>query len=292
MKRSTTITVVGGDLRQVCLARLLAEDGHSVSVYALERQTFSDPITVLHDPKVQFAPAKAIVLPMPVAKDSTYLNAPLSNASHRLRTIFDAIPSGKTVLCGAASPAIFAYAQTNHLRLIDYLKREELAVRNAVPTAEGALQIAMEELLITLHGAKALVIGFGRIGRQLARKLQALGADTTVSARSHASFAQIWAEGFSVLDTRALTGHLQPFDVIFNTVPARVIGAAELAEISADCLLIDLASKPGGIDFASAEVLERKVIWALSLPGKVAPISSAVAIRETIYHILEEEGIL
>ncbi len=163
---------------------------------------------------------------------------------------------------------------------------------NAVPTAEGALQIAMEELPITLHGARALVLGYGRIGSLLARRLHSLGAIVSVSARSYAAFAHIAAEGMQSLDTRMLTGQLGAFDVLFNTVPAKILGMSELAELHEDCLVIDLASKPGGVDFDGAQKLSRRVIWALSLPGKVAPISAAKAIRDTVYHILDEEGIL
>ncbi|MCB6365580.1 dipicolinate synthase [Intestinibacillus massiliensis] len=150
----------------------------------------------------------------------------------------------------------------------------------------------MEELLVTLHGARALVIGNGRIGKLLSQRLACLGADVTVSARSNADFAWISATGLHTLDTRLLAGHLAPFDVIFNTVPSRVLGLAELAEIPEECLVIDLASKPGGVDFPAAQQLGRRAIWALSLPGKVAPMSSAMAIRDTIYNILQEEGIL
>lgn len=79
---------------------------------------------------------------------------------------------------------------------------------------------------------------------------------------------------------------------MINTVPSLVLGAADLAELPADCLLLDLASKPGGIDFDAAAALGRRAIWALSLPGKVAPVSAAGALRESIYTILQEEEIL
>ncbi len=292
MKKTATLAVVGGDLRQACLARLLLEDGHSVGVYALERQQFPEKIYDVKNPKVQFAKMDAVILPMPVTVDGIYLNAPLSNAPYHMETILDSIPPEKVVLCGAASPQVCAQAESNRLKCMDYLQREELAIRNAVPTAEGALQIAMEELPITLHGARALVLGYGRIGSLLARRLHSLGAMVSVSARSYAAFAHIDAEGMKPLDTRMLTGQLGAFDVLFNTVPAKILGTAELAELREDCLVIDLASKPGGVDFDGAQKLSRRVIWALSLPGKVAPISAAKAIRDTVYHILEEEGIL
>ncbi len=45
----------------------------------------------------------------------------------------------------------------------DYYKREELVIRNCIPTAEGALQIAMQELAVTVNGSTVLVIGYGRV---------------------------------------------------------------------------------------------------------------------------------
>lgn len=135
MKKAVAFAVVGGDLRQAYLARLLRDDGHVVSVYALERQAMEQGIDVIHDPKTGFAEAQVIILPMPVLQDEKHLNAPLSNAPHRIRTIFDAIPSGKLVLGGAVQPAVQHNAEICDIELRDYLKREELAIRNAVPMA-------------------------------------------------------------------------------------------------------------------------------------------------------------
>ena len=78
---------------------------------------------------------------------------------------------------------------------------------------------------------------------------------------------------------------------MINTVPARVLGEAELAELRPDCLVIDLASKPGGVDLDAAARLGKKVVWALSLPGKVAPVTAGRAIRTAIYNILSELGV-
>ena len=161
---------------------------------------------------------------------------------------------------------------------------------NAVPTAEGAIQIAMEELPITLHGARVLVIGYGRLGRALAPRLSALGARVSVAARKYAALA--WAESFNWGTERIgqLAGWLCGYDLVVNTVPAPVLGEAELEELKPDCLVIDLASKPGGVDFAAAARLGRKVVWALSLPGKTAPVTAGRAIQTAIYNILSELG--
>lgn len=165
-------------------------------------------------------------------------------------------------------------------------------IMNAVPTAEGAIQIAMEQTDVTLHGLPVLVIGHGRIGSLLARRLAALGAKVTVSARSCRDFALIESEGLSAADTRQLAPVLHDFPLVFNTVPAAVLGAAELARLPDKALVIDLASQPGGLDPSAEPLRGVRVIHALSLPGKVAPVTASVAVRDTVYAILGEEGIL
>ncbi len=52
--------------------------------------------------------------------------------------------------------------------------------------------------------------------------------------------------------------------------------------VKKECLLIDLASKPGGIDQEEAKKQDLKSIWALALPGKVAPVTTAKFIKDTI----------
>ena len=195
------------------------------------------------------------------------------------------------VLCGGrVDPVTAALAAERGLTLRDYFAREELAVANAVPTAEGAVQIAMEQLPITIHGARVLVVGFGRVGRALAQRLAALGAKVTVAARRYESLAWAQASGYGAEQTGQLAGWLCGYDLVVNTVPALVLGEAELADLKPDCLVLDLASKPGGVDLEAAGRLGRTVIWALSLPGKVAPVTAGAAIKNTIYHMLHELG--
>ena len=87
-----------------------------------------------------------------------------------------------------------------------------------------------------------------------------------------------------------LAGWLCGYDLIVNTVPAQVLGRLELEDVKEDCLILDLASKPGGVDLRAAGELGLTVIWALSLPGKVAPVTAGAAIKSTIYNMLQEAG--
>ncbi len=173
----------------------------------------------------------------------------------------------------------------------DFLSREDFAVLNAIATAEGALELAMREMPVTLHGSEALVIGYGRIGKLLCERLGAMGASVTASARSDSDFAWIAARGFASAHTLMLDDTLHRYDVVFNTVPELVLPEERLRELKPACILIDLASAPGGVDCRAAERLGIRCHWALSLPGKCAPESAARVIRLVLGRILKERGI-
>ena len=288
MRNEWNIWVVGGDLRQVRLAQLLCEEGHSVHTWALERaEGVPEPMADLSEARL----ADCVVLPLPAAGEDGRLNAPFSEEKAELAGVLDALRPGQVVCAGRASPALLELARERELRLFDYFDREELAVANAVPTAEGAVQLALEELPITLHGARVLVVGFGRVGKLTAHRFQALGARVSVAARKWADLA--WAEAYGYVPERLeqLDGSLCAYDLVVNPAPAQVLAAARLEQLEPDCLVIDLASRPGGVDLEAASELGLRVIWALSLPGKVAPVTAGRILRDTICHILCELGV-
>jgi dipicolinate synthase subunit A len=165
-----------------------------------------------------------------------------------------------------------------------------LAVLNSIPTAEGAIQIAMEELQITLHDSNALVLGFGRIGKVLCKFLKGLGVNVYGEARKFEDMAWINNYSYNVVNIDKLSDCVGKMDVIFNTIPSKIIGEDILKKLKKDCLIIDLASVPGGVDFDKARELNIKTVWALSLPGKVAPITSAQILKKTIFNILSDGG--
>ena len=280
--------VMGGDQRIARLARLLAEDGHGVSVFALEKAGTilgADTAGTLSN-AVQ--DAECVILPLPVSGQDELLNTPLSEGKYTLDEVFSVLSPNQIVCAGRVDSSTDSLARRNGIEIIDYFKREELIAKNALATAEGALGIMMQETTSTLWGSSVLVIGFGRIGKLLAHRLHGMGAAVAVSARSFADLAWIELMGYRALNTNSLEGFLDGFDIIVNTVPSPVLLKPHLREIKPGALCLDLASKPGGIDFSAASQLGIKVIWSLGLPGEVAPASSAAIIKETIYNILEE----
>lgn len=273
--------VIGGDRRQTELVRLLREDGNEVSAWGLCEADKGEVEFV------EAMSAEVLILPLPLCQKEGFLNC--QDREVKTRKLFQQLRPGQLVLAGQVREPQAHEAEEVGITLLDYLKREELAVANAIPTAEGAIQIAMEQLPVTVGGAAVLVLGYGRIGKLLAHRLHGLGARVTVAARKWED--RTWAEafGYETLQTDGLDGQLGRFRIIFNTVPALLLEERLLRQLPKDCLCLDLASQPG-MDFEAAAGLGLQTAWARGLPGKLSPVSAAAAIRDTIYHILEERG--
>ena len=285
MDRERNIWVVGGDLRQRALARLLREDGHTVHIAALEGEGLApEPLGP------GLALAHCVILPLPVTQREEILHTPLSEEEVTLSQVLDYMEAGQILCGGLVSPAVRAAGEQRGLRVFDYYAREECMVANAVPTAEGAVQLAMEHLPITIHGSRVLVLGFGRVGRITAQRFAALGARVSVAARKYDQLAWAQAMGFDPQPLSHLAGWLCGYDLVVNTIPAPVLTRRELEDLKPDCLILDLASKPGGVDQTAAGELGLAVIWALALPGKVAPVTAGAAIQTAIYNMLQELG--
>ncbi len=278
------ISILGGDLRQVYLARLLSEDGWKVITWGLEKGGGDGGA-----PLDQALAGNILLLPMPVCRNGM-LHLPLTDTELEAERLWARLRYDQLLLGGMTGDLSRRLMADYGLTLLDYYNREETQVANAVPTAEGALQLAMESTDRTLHGSRCLIIGYGRIGRLLADRLLALGAEVTVSARKYGDLAWIEAWGYRGVQTGALTGQLDRFDLIFNTAPALILDGTRLRETREDCVIIDLASAPGGVDLEAAKRLSRRAIPAPGLPGKVAPRTAAAAIQDSVYHILEERG--
>ncbi len=289
MKRELNFWVLGGDLRQAKLAQLLAQDGHTVHAWALG-ELEPVPGLISEEKLDQIERADCVVLPLTVRTEGGLLNTPLAQGEHPLAPILDRL-SPRQFLCGGrVDQAAQVLAGERGLVIADYYQREELAVANAIPTAEGAVQLAMEHLPVTIHASRVLVVGFGRVGKLTAQRFAALGAKVSVAARKYEQLAWAQAMGFGAEHLAHLAGWLCGYDLVVNTVPSRVLNRPELEDMRRDCLILDLASKPGGVDLQAAADLGLTVIWALALPGKVAPVTAGASIKSTIYNMLYELG--
>lgn len=284
MPMINTFGVIGGDERMKYMAQSIAADGYPVCVCGLEKLGTCRGAAECDLPQLA-AKSSVILLPLPATKDGLFLNAPYAENEIRLDDDFARFFMHKTVCGGMLQRLTASSSLWREIEPEDYYRREELAVGNAIPTAEGAVGIAIREYPGTINGAKCLITGFGRIGKNLAIILRGMGAEVFCAARKKADLMQMRAFGVQPLTYREIS---RRFDLIFNTVPAKVLTSPVLMQQTRDTLIIELASAPGGTDLKRAEELHLHVIDAPSLPGRVAPKTAAEYIKEAVYNILEE----
>ena len=271
------IAVIGGDLRMVKLVEMLAKDDFEVYTYALEKaESISKMKNVIQKISIQEA-----------LKDNISINTPFSEENITIDKLAQVLEE-KIFIAGNIKSELYEYTKGKNVQIIDLLNREELVVLNTISTAEGAIQIAMEETNSTIHGSNVLVMGYGRVGKIVAHMLKGIGANVYCEARKNVDLAWIKAYGYVPVRLNELNGTLQNYDIVINTIPSMVLDEKRLQYLKKECLIIDLASNPGGVDRTTSKKLGIKTIWALSLPGKVAPLTSAEFIRDTIYNILKE----
>ena len=278
--------ILGGDKRQLFLADSLVKDGYRVMLGGFDNLRSLGEIAIA-DVRTALGYSDAVLLPLPAVRADGSLNAPFAKSTLYFDEEEQELLKQKPVFASMKDRLIRAYPALKGAKIFDYAARDDFSVLNAVPTAEGAVECAMSAYEGTIAGARCLVVGFGRIGKILAKLLKALGAEITVSARSATDRAYIAALGYEFVNTERLS-EIRGFNIVFNTVPKLIFDRELLQNTDCDTLLIDLASLPGGVDFDAASALRIDAQRALSLPGKCAPKTAGEIIKTTVFRMIEE----
>ena len=280
--------IIGGDLRQIYLAKKLQKDKNEVFVCGFENFVGFDKLK-LKSLKISdlISSSKYIILPVPASRNKKVINAPFSNSDMVLSEKLFSNLKNKVVFAGIVS-SLIEDVKPSGLYIRDYYQREDFLIPNALLTAEGAVSIALKEYGKSIFSSRCLVVGFGRIGKTLAKLLKNMGAKVTVSARSVKDVSLAKISGFETTNVSKINEKAD-FDLIFNTVPALVLNEDVLGYLSSARMIIDLASSPGGTDKLAAEKLGIKLIPALGIPGKCFPEAAGEIIADVIYKMIEEE---
>lgn len=284
MQEVYTFALVGGDIRQLYSARFLEEKGFTVKTFCFEKINGE-----AYDINKGLSNCRNVILPLPLSRDGVNLNAPFSDKQLKLQDIFSAISEKSAVFGGMIRNEDIKFLSDRGIIVHDYFKCEELSVKNAVPTAEGVLQTVMENSDKTVYGSSFGITGFGRTAKVIANTLKSLGADVTVIARKKDD--RVWAEisGFKALPFSELNGAAGEFDVFINTVPVPIISENTLHKFKKECLLVEIASAPGGFPKTAAQNKQLRFINPGSLPGKVAPKTAGEIIAKVILNLLKGE---
>jgi len=289
------IGMLGGDRREQEIARLAALTGATVRAHGFPWPDHGIPgVTPLDDPAAVLKGARFALFPIPGIAANGALFAPAAPApiipTHAM--LAGMAPLAHIIL-GWADNNLKAHADALGIKLHEYEWDRGLMLRRTPAIIEGLLRIVIENTAITIHDATVCVVGQGTIGAVLARYLVMLGAHTHVAARNPEQRAAAFVAGATPHELAELPALAPRLDMVFSTVPARVIGAETLERLPKSALLVDLAAPPGGIDFDAAQRLGLKAIWGRGL-GSRAPVTVGASqwdgIRTRIENILHDEG--
>lgn len=271
------ISIIGGDMRQAYLARLLLEQGYSVTCFQVPALPDASSFHISDSLEDAMESAQWIIGGIPFTKgDNVFISSTSDKQSPVSLTDFLAHLKKHHILVGGLlPPSVTACCQERNIPCFDFMQDDSFAIYNAVATAEGSIAKAILHHPSNLQGSCCLVLGYGRCAQILSEKLNALQAKVCVCARKETDRAFAQARGMQTVSFSALAEHLPSFSYIFNTVPDMVLPKALLQNVQKGVLIIDIASSPGGVDYAAAKELDIQAHLCLGLPGKYAAEASA-----------------
>ncbi len=281
MIENECIGIIGGDMRMQYLAEIFSDSGHIVKLAGHDfNNTLCSDIILCNDVKNLADTSDIIILGLPAVKHGE-INTPLYSGKILTEELIENLNHGSTVYGGKVEKITADEFKNNGIRLIDYCENDMFAWQNAVSSAEGCLKLIMDNISETVCSLPCLIAGYGRIGKKLSDLLKKMDASVTVAARRESALNEASVFGFDTCRISEIGKNISDKRVIINTVPSMIFNE-DILNSCKDKLIIDLASMPGGVDFKYAGENGIKVIHALGIPGKYAPVTSAKIIYSVI----------
>ncbi len=270
------VLFIGGDSRQLYCAKNLLDEGYEISIYGFDKyEDINSLFMNFKVLKIAIILADAIVLPTPFLHND-YLYMPFCEERIKPSEILKHIDNTKIVFGSSFGDDFRKKLEDKGIRYVDFLEDESLAVLNAELTAEGAVNIICNSLKRSVSDNKILVLGFGRISKNITRILSAFRCKTTVGARKKSDLT--WAKLFGTQAKEIKHINYSDYDIVINTVPAPLLSVS-LIEENKSVLFLDLAP--------SFSCLCENYICATALPGKYAPESAGKNLADVVKYNLE-----
>lgn len=288
--QNLNMLIMGGDARYLEVIKTLAGEGVNIFAAGFDKCKFnSASINHADVDNMDLSTIDAITLPVAGTDPSgevevEYADKPLFISEKTLKKT----PAHCIIYTGTSNDFLENIAVSANRKLVELFARDDMAVYNSIPTAEGALRLAMEETNVTIHSANVMVLGFGRVGITVARLFAAVGANVQAAARKPSALARVKEMGLTPVKISEIKEHADKATIFVNTVPHPILDAEVISAMDPEALILDLASKPGGTDFNFAKEKGIKALHALGLPGKNAPKTAGEIIGGVLLELLKE----
>ncbi len=285
------IAVIGGDARQLEVIRRLSELDARVYLVGFDLLSVSIPGTVKENMQdLEAGEMDALILPVSGTLANGKIETVFTNKDVVITEAFMKKTKPEAVVyTGISNDYLNQLVIGAGHQLVNLMDRDDVAIYNSIPTAEGVLLLAIQNTDFTIHGSRIAIIGLGRCGLSLARVFAALGAHVKVGARKSSQLARVSEMGLTPFHLEDLEKEIEDVDICINTVPALVLTTKVIAKMPLHTTIIDIASKPGGTDFRYADKRGIKAILAPGLPGIVAPKTAGKILANVLSQLLMEQ---
>lgn len=261
------VAVLGGDARMIEHIRGAAADGAEVRHHGCVPEAASvQPAAATVEEALRGA--RVVSCPIPGVGTDAALYAPHAPAPIRLEPhLLRTLAPGAVVFSGPMPAQMEDWAREAGVTALDYSEDDPLSILHAIPTAEGAIRVAVEHTAETICGMRTLCIGYGRVGVSVAAAFRAMNARVTVAARNPVQLARAESFGFDIAHTDRLAEVAGEYELIVSSPTAVLVTREVIAATRAEVLIIDLRSPPGSVEHDAARELGRKVVWARAQAG-------------------------
>lgn len=290
MSKKGNISIIGADLRQIYMIKSLYDKGYTIYTYGINNDLVTDKIRKTSSLHEAMQESNILICPIPFSRDNKDIAFLNLYEDKNVKHFMEGLNEKHILFAGLIPDYLSSYCNRNKIINYDFMKMNDVAILNAIATAEGTVVEAIKRSTVNLHGSKSLVLGFGRCAQVLASKLKALDVNVYISARNKDDIAFAIAYGYQGILLDNLEKDLNSFDFVFNTIPAMILTRNKLEKLSPYVTIIDIASAPGGLDFDAAESLNLNASLCLGLPGIYSPKSSGEILADVIETILFERS--
>lgn len=290
------ICLIGGDRRNLELAKLLLKDNDNyVRLYANEKMYYE----IIESKKLEneekytnleectnlekaIANSNIVVTGIPISKDKEYLTGEYTNLKISLEEFFLNLKNN-FLISGMVPEKFNEMLKKNNNKFLDILKDERYVITNAKITVEGIIKYLIENTENTIFNSKILVLGYGRIGKILCNVLKNFTENIYCMPNSKEEEELLNANAINTISKENLNNNLTKFEIIVNTIPKLVLDKKEIELLNKEVFVLDIASKPGGINREIAQKNNIKFSWKLGIPAEISPIACAEKIKNIIY---------
>ena len=281
--------VLGGDNRELILIKALVEEGFHVNIFAQAKEVIPKEAFYCQSIKKALVNMEAVILPMAGINNDGILFCKNFLPCRVEEDDFSLLAEGTPIYSGIVTDYLRKIGIKYNLDINAMADKDEIAIPNAIPTAEGAIALAVENSPGLIFDSTSLIIGFGRVGQALAERLKALGSEILITNRGKEREKAAQELGYKILPWDKWQNSLHQVDYIFNTVPVILITESEMEKMKKTVLIVDLASLPCGTDFKAAEGKRIKAIFAPSLPGRFSPLAAGKILAKTYPGLIKEK---